>query len=78
MASPPFNDDYVRRLTAGDREVERHFTSHFGTLLRIKLRTKLRSPQLIEDVRQETFLRVLQSLRKKENGLQIRSAWQPS
>ncbi len=68
MSGLSFNEDYVRRLATGDREVEKHFTSHFGALLRVKLRTKLRSPQLMEDVRQETFLRVLQSLRK-ENGI---------
>lgn len=63
-----FNDDYVRLLKAGDVDVERHFISYFTVLLRVKLRSKLRSPQLIEDVRQETFLRVLVSLRK-ENGV---------
>jgi RNA polymerase sigma-70 factor (ECF subfamily) len=64
----PFNEDYIRRLAEGDPEVQRHFVNHFSTLLRIKLRTKLRSSQVIEDIRQETFLRVLQSL-KKEKGL---------
>lgn len=69
MSHLSFNSDYVRRLTLGDEEVQKHFVTHFSTLLRIKLRTRLRSRQLIEDVRQETFLRVLQTL-KKENGLQ--------
>src|ERR1700709_1868997 len=69
MDQVDFNEEYVRKLAAGDREVQQHFTNHFSPLLRIKLRTKLRSPQLIEDVRQETFLRVLQTVRKT-NGLQ--------
>ncbi len=66
----PFDEEYVRKLSAGDPEVQKHFISHFGRLLRIKLQSKLRSPQLIEDVRQETFLRVLQSFRKEKGGLQ--------
>jgi len=60
-----FDQEYVNRLTEGDPETEAHFTDYFGALLLIKLRGRLRSPQLIEDVRQETFLRVLNVLRKK-------------
>jgi RNA polymerase sigma-70 factor (ECF subfamily) len=60
-----FDADYVRRLTAGDSEVERHFTRYFGDLLTIKLRIRLRSPALVEDTKQETFLRVLTTLRRK-------------
>ncbi len=37
---------------------------YFTELLHLKLRSKLRSPQAIEDVRQETFVRVFASLRK--------------
>jgi len=64
-----FDQDYVRLLTDGDPAVERHFVSYFGELIRIKLRSKLRSPELAEEVRQETFLRVLNTLRRK-GGLQ--------
>jgi len=46
-------------------EVERHFASYFGELLYLKLRSRLRSAQAIEDIRQETLLRVLRSLRQK-------------
>ena len=60
-----FDQDYVNRLTEGDPETESHFTQYFGALLLIKLRGRLRSPQLVEDARQETFLRVLHVLRKK-------------
>lgn len=70
MSQLDFNEDYVRKLAAGDREVQQHFTNYFSPLLRIKLRTKLRSPQMIEDVRQETFLRVLQTVRKTSGGVQ--------
>jgi RNA polymerase sigma-70 factor (ECF subfamily) len=63
-----FDARYVGQLTAGDPETERHFVAYFSELVRIKLRAKLRSPELAEEVRQETFLRVLNSLRK--NGLE--------
>ena len=68
MAHLPFDEEYVRKLAAGDPEVQQHFITHFSPLLRVKLRSKLRSPQLIEDVRQETFLRVLQTVQKEEDG----------
>jgi len=64
-----FDADYVARLTTGEAEAEAHFTDYFGRLLRLKLRTRLRSPAAIEDVTQETFLRVLTTLRKR-GGLQ--------
>jgi RNA polymerase sigma-70 factor (ECF subfamily) len=60
-----FDREYVERLSRGDVEIERHFTDYFGDLLWIKLRARVRSPQLAEDVRQETFLRVLTRLRTK-------------
>jgi len=64
-----FDSNYVALLTAGDKETERHFVAYFSELIRIKLRSKLRSPQLVEEVRQETFLRVLHTLRRK-SGLE--------
>jgi RNA polymerase sigma-70 factor (ECF subfamily) len=62
-----FDREYVERLKQGDPATERHFTKHFGDLLRIKLRARLRSVDLIEDLRQETFLRVLTALRRKDS-----------
>ena len=64
-----FDRAYLDRLAAGDPETERHFTEYFGQLLSIKLRSRLRSPALIEDAKQETFLRVLNTLRQK-GGIQ--------
>lgn len=64
-----FDSKYVELLTSGDPETERHFVAYFSELIRIKLRAKLRSPQLVEEVRQETFFRVLNTLRRK-GGLQ--------
>jgi RNA polymerase sigma-70 factor (ECF subfamily) len=63
MEMASFDANYIQRLVAGDPETERHFASYFGELLWIKLRSRIRSPQLLEDVRQETFLRVLRNLR---------------
>ena len=59
-----FDRDYLQRLASADPETERHFTQYFGQLLTLKLRSRLRSAAAVEDVRQETFTRVLQTLRK--------------
>ena len=60
-----FDHAYVARLAAGDSETERHFTRYFGELLSIKLRSRLRSAALVEDAKQETFLRVLTVIRTR-------------
>lgn len=60
-----FDEVYVDRLARGDREIEEHFSHYFGRLILIKLRRRLRSRQAIDDVRQETFLRVLRILRSE-------------
>ena len=60
-----FTGEYVQRLTEGDVETERHFVAYFSELLLIKLRRALLSNQAVEDVRQETFLRVFSVLRNK-------------
>jgi RNA polymerase sigma-70 factor (ECF subfamily) len=60
-----FDDDYIKRLAAGDAVVESHFGAYFGELLNLKLRARLRSPQLIEDIRQETLFRVLKIVRNQ-------------
>ncbi len=66
MSAFAFDESYIQKLAANDQPVVDHFTAYFGTLLRIKLRTKLRSHQMIEDIRQDTFLRVLSSIRKRD------------
>ena len=58
-----FNGDYVRRLSEGDPDIERHFIDYFSGLLLFKLRYRLQSDQEVEDLRQEVFLRVLCALR---------------
>ena len=65
MTFQSFDATYVQRLRDGDREVENHFAAYFGNLLYLKLRARLRSAPLIEDVRQETLMRVLRTLRQK-------------
>ena len=60
-----FDAAYVDRLIAEDPVTEEHFTDYFGVLLNLKLRNRLRNAQLIEDVRQETLLRVLRIVRTK-------------
>ena len=62
-----FDELYIRRLVDGDPATEQHFVAYFGDLLWAMLRWRVRSPQLLEDVRQETFLRVLRNLRA--NGM---------
>lgn len=69
MERQDFDAQYVSRLTAGDASIERHFTAYFGEFLGIKLRRRGWSTHEIEDIRQETFLRVLQALRQK-HGLE--------
>lgn len=63
----PFDAEYVESLCAGDAATEEHFVRYFTSLLNLKLRSRLRSPQAIEDVRQETFTRVLTALRRDKS-----------
>jgi RNA polymerase sigma-70 factor (ECF subfamily) len=63
-----FDASYLESLCAGDPSTQAHFVGYFSDLLLIKLRSRLRSPQAVEDVRQETFARVFAVLRR-EGGL---------
>jgi RNA polymerase sigma-70 factor, ECF subfamily len=63
-----FDESYLERLCSGDFRTEQHFVGYFSELIRLKLRGRLRSPQAIEDLRQETFARVFTTLRS-ENGI---------
>jgi RNA polymerase sigma-70 factor (ECF subfamily) len=58
-----FDEAYVERLQAGDFRTQEHFVAYFSELIQLKLRSRLNSPQAIEDVRQETFSRVFAALR---------------
>ena len=59
-----FDSGYLRRLAQSDPETERDFAEYFSELLALKLRSRLRSPDAIADVIQETFLRVYRALRQ--------------
>ena len=63
MQLQSFDEAYVERLRAGDFRTQEHFVAYFSELIQLKLRSRLHSPQAIEDVRQETFVRVFASLR---------------
>ncbi len=60
-----FDEAYVEKLQSGDGETEAHFVKYFSELIQLKLRSRLNSKEAIEDVRQETFMRVLSILRTK-------------
>jgi RNA polymerase sigma-70 factor, ECF subfamily len=60
-----FDRAYVDRLVAEDPETERHFVRYFSDLLTLKLRSRLSSTAQIDDAKQETFARVLTSLKRK-------------
>jgi RNA polymerase sigma-70 factor, ECF subfamily len=61
-----FDAEYYGRLRGGDAETERHFVSYFAPLLLAKLRKRIRSAALVEDIRQETFLRAFRVIRSVE------------
>lgn len=65
MSSAPqvFNAAYINALRQGDPATETHFVNYFGPILLRKLRRNLRTQNLVEDLRQETFLRVLVAVR---------------
>ncbi len=65
MQFESFDAGYIESLCAGDLGTEEHFVGYFTELLHLKLRSRLKSPHAIEDVRQETFARVLAVLRKE-------------
>jgi RNA polymerase sigma-70 factor, ECF subfamily len=58
----PFDDEFVRRLCAGDREAELFFFRYFSDVLFSKLRRRVNALDAIEDIIQETLLRVLRSV----------------
>ena len=59
-----FTREYVERLREGDPSTEQHFVAYFDQLLRIKLRARMFASETVEDLRQETYIRVLVTLRK--------------
>jgi RNA polymerase sigma-70 factor (ECF subfamily) len=68
-----FNALYLERLRSGDPGIEQHFVQYFTTLIQLKLRRRLSSPSVIEDIRQETFARVWAALRRNQGIRQPKS-----
>lgn len=60
-----FDVSYLEQLRSGDARTEEHFVTYFSELIRLKLRSRLNSKEAIEDVRQETFVRVLVLVRSE-------------
>jgi len=58
-----FDESYLGRLRAGDFRTQEHFSAYFSALIKIKLGSRLKSPEAVEDVRQETFARFFVALR---------------
>jgi RNA polymerase sigma-70 factor (ECF subfamily) len=58
-----FDEAYLRRLREGDPSTEAHFVAYFSQLIQIKLRSRLLAPDIVDDLKQETFARVLRKLR---------------
>ena len=54
----------MERLRGGEPSTEQHFVAYFDQLLRIKLRARMLALETVEDLRQETYIRVLVTLRK--------------
>jgi RNA polymerase sigma-70 factor (ECF subfamily) len=63
-----FDKAYVDRLRDGDAATEEHFVSYFGQLLKIKLRARMLAADTVNELRQETFVRVVVALRN-EGGI---------
>lgn len=58
-----FDRGYLERLRAGDAATEGHFVAYFGELLLIKLRARRLPPEIVQELRQETFIRVFRAIR---------------
>lgn len=59
-----FDGAYVERLRSGDYSTEQHFVAYFDQLLSIKLRSRTLASDKVEDLRQETYIRVIAAVRK--------------
>jgi RNA polymerase sigma-70 factor (ECF subfamily) len=63
-----FDEAYFRRLRDRDPLTESHFVAYFSDLLQIKLRARFIPAAAVEDIKQETFVRVLKAVRS-ESGI---------
>lgn len=67
MQFQKFNDAYLENLRRRDPDTEEHFVSYFSDLIHLKLYSRIKSKDAIEDVRQETFARTFAILHRKES-----------
>jgi RNA polymerase sigma-70 factor (ECF subfamily) len=58
-----FNDEYLRALKERNPDAENDLIACFSRPVQLKLRGRLRSPDLAQDASQETFLRVFSYFR---------------
>jgi RNA polymerase sigma-70 factor (ECF subfamily) len=58
-----FDEAYIRALQNRDPEIENHLIAYFSRAIQLKLRSRLRYPDLIDDVLQETFKRIFTHFR---------------
>jgi RNA polymerase sigma factor (sigma-70 family) len=61
-----FDQNYIDRLRHGCVTTTTHFSHYFSRLLNIVLRRYVRQTDLIDDIRQETLLRILQIARRED------------
>lgn len=66
MEFQTFDASYLNKLRSGDATTEQHFADYFGEMITLKLRSRLQSPEAIQDVKQETFARFFTLLRKDD------------
>jgi RNA polymerase sigma-70 factor (ECF subfamily) len=59
VTQPLFDENYLSALRERDPDAENYLVAHFSRPVQSKLRARLRSPELIQDACQETFLRVI-------------------
>ncbi|HEV2275714.1 MAG TPA: sigma-70 family RNA polymerase sigma factor [Acidobacteriaceae bacterium] len=65
-----FDASYLEKLRDGDTRTEEHFASYFRELIQLKLRSRVNSKESIEDIQQETFVRVFSALRSEKGPSQ--------
>jgi RNA polymerase sigma-70 factor (ECF subfamily) len=58
-----FDAGYLARLKTGDMPTEQHFEAYFSNVIWLKLRNRVRARHLIDEIRQETFTRVINYLK---------------
>lgn len=61
-----FDKSYLDKLRAGDPATQHHFASYFGRFLRIRYRARRLPPDVIDDLVQDTLLRVVIKVHKGE------------